>query len=478
MLRNPNLKQVVASAILCCLSCISLAAEAPAAAAPAPAPAAAPAPAFPDLLARVRAERTAIQAISKEREARFRSAMEDQRKLNADAQQRRNAAEARTNRLDAAFAANEIRIDELNALLTVNQGNLGELFGVTRQIAADALGQLSSSLNNVQLANGLEAGAENRLDFMRRMSAASELPNILDLERIWLELMTEMKMDSEVSRFTTPVLQNDGITSTPTEVVRIGSFMAYGNNEYLIYLASDESLAQMTRQPAEAELMQSVRDVLGNTSGSGYMPAIVDPARGALLSMYVERPDFIERIEEGEKVNYVIVGVGFMGVFAALFQYVYLIVAKVNVAAQVKKMSAPSNGNALGRLLLAVQGTEKESPEVVELRISEAVLREIPKLERFQSFLRLAVSAGPLLGLIGTVIGMIITFESITASGSSDPKLMAQGIGAAMIATVLGLGIAIPLLFLNAGLVSLSKSVIHVLEEESTSLLAKRLQQH
>jgi len=125
-----------------------------------------------------------------------------------------------------------------------------------------------------------------------------------------------------------------------------------------------------------------------------------------------------------------------------------------------------------------VQGTEKESPQVVELRISEAVLREIPKLERFQSFLRLAVSAGPLLGLIGTVIGMIITFESITASGSSDPKLMAQGIGAAMIATVLGLGIAIPLLFLNAGLVSLSKSVIHVLEEESTSLLAKRLQQH
>ena len=303
MLRNLNLKQVVASAILCCLSCISLAAEAPAAAAPAPAPAAAPAPAFPDLLARVRAERTAIQAISKEREARFRSAMEDQRKLNADAQQRRNAAEARTNRLDAAFAANEIRIDELNALLTVNQGNLGELFGVTRQIAADALGQLSSSLNNVQLANGLEAGAENRLDFMRRMSAASELPNILDLERMWLELMTEMKMDSEVSRFTTPVLQNDGITSTPTEVVRIGSFMAYGNNEYLIYLASDESLAQMTRQPAEAELMQSVRDVLGNTSGSGYMPAIVDPARGALLSMYVERPDLIERIEEGEKVN-------------------------------------------------------------------------------------------------------------------------------------------------------------------------------
>jgi len=477
MLRNFNLKQVVATAVLYCLSGIGLAADAPAAAAPAPAPAAAPAPAFPDLMARVRAERTAIQDLNKEREARFRSAMEDQRKLNADAQQKRNAAEARTNRLDGEFAANEKRIAELNALLLVNQGNLGELFGVTRQIAGDALGQLNSSLNNVQLAGGLKEGEETRLDFMRRLSAAAELPNIIDLERMWIELMSEMKMDSEVARFSAPVLQNDGITSAETEVVRVGSFMAYANNEYLVYLPSEVSLSQLTRQPAEAELMQSVRDVMANTAGSGYVPAIVDPARGALLSMYVERPDFIERIERGESVNYVIVGVGFIGLFAALFQYVYLFVVKAGVSAQLKKLSSPGKGNALGRLLLAVQGTEKDSPEVVELRISEAVLREIPKLERFQSFLRLAVSAGPLLGLIGTVIGMIITFESITASGSSDPKLMAQGIGAAMIATVLGLGIAIPLLFLCAGLVSLSKSVIHVLEEESTSLLAQRLQQ-
>ncbi|MGV3592214.1 MAG: MotA/TolQ/ExbB proton channel family protein, partial [Gammaproteobacteria bacterium] len=133
--------------------------------------------------------------------------------------------------------------------------------------------------------------------------------------------------------------------------------------------------------------------------------------------------------------------------------------------------------NPLGRLLLSANETVGDRPEIVELRISGAVLRENPKLERFQAFLRLAVAAGPLLGLIGTVIGMIITFESITASGSSDPKLMAEGIGQAMIATVLGLGIAIPLLFLNAGLVSLSRSVVNVLEEQSTRLLAVRLEQ-
>ena len=120
---------------------------------------------------------------------------------------------------------------------------------------------------------------------------------------------------------------------------------------------------------------------------------------------------------------------------------------------------------------------EKEKDaEVVELRISEAVLKEVPRLERFQSFLRLAVAAGPLLGLIGTVVGMIITFQSITESGSSDPKLMANGISQAMIATLLGLGIAVPLLFANAWLQSISKSIVQILDEQSTGLLAERLE--
>jgi biopolymer transport protein ExbB len=86
------------------------------------------------------------------------------------------------------------------------------------------------------------------------------------------------------------------------------------------------------------------------------------------------------------------------------------------------------------------------------------------------------VAAGPLLGLVGTVVGMIITFQSITESGQSDPRLMAHGIGTAMIATVLGLGIAIPLLFVNAGLASMSRSVVQILDEQSTGLLAEMLE--
>jgi biopolymer transport protein ExbB len=208
----------------------------------------------------------------------------------------------------------------------------------------------------------------------------------------------------------------------------------------------------------------------------GYVRSVVDPSRGVLLALYVQRPDFFERIEKGEAVGYVIIAVGVVGALCALYQFVYLIRVRLAVGRQLRRLDRPTTDNPLGRVLASFAGDPariEEEAEVAELRISEAVLRELPALERFQGFLRLAVAAGPLLGLIGTVIGMIITFQSITESGSSDPKLMAHGIGQAMIATVLGLGIAIPLLFANAALGSLSDGVTQVLDEQSTGILAE-----
>jgi biopolymer transport protein ExbB len=197
------------------------------------------------------------------------------------------------------------------------------------------------------------------------------------------------------------------------------------------------------------------------------------------MSLYVQRPGLWERIQHGEAVGYVIIVIGALGVLCALYQFAYLVLVRRAVTRQLGQLGTPTPDNPLGRVLASYRGDGaqiEEEAEVAELRISEAVLREVPRLERFQSFLRLAVAAGPLLGLVGTVIGMIITFQSITESGSSDPKLMANGIGQAMIATVLGLGVAIPLLFANAGLASLSKSIVQILDEQSTGLLAEHIE--
>lgn len=432
-----------------------------------------------ELMAKIREFSNSVAETSREREVVFRQEFERQQKQTNDTVAQRNAAEQRSNDLNTQIADNKTLTAELQERLDVAEGNLGELFGVTRQVAGDTAGELSESLVNTQLVNSAED--EDRLEFMQRIAAATALPSIADLERMWIEIMEEMEAQTQTVRYNAPVLQQDGTTTVDTEVVRIGSFGAIGNGEYIAYLTSEGMLAQLARQPSEAEFMSEARALQNSTQTTGYLPAIVDPARGALLGLYVVRPSAWERVEEGEVIVYVILAVGVIGVLVAAFQYIYLFIAKIAVSSQLKHLSTPKKNNALGRMLLAVKGDStrdfhSERPEVVELRISEAVLREIPKLERFQSFLRLAVAAGPLLGLIGTVIGMILTFESITASGSSDPKLMAQGIGQAMIATVMGLGVAIPLLFLNAGLVSLSRSVVHVLEEESTHLMAVRLE--
>ena len=232
---------------------------------------------------------------------------------------------------------------------------------------------------------------------------------------------------------------------------------------------------------AGAGTVEGAREVARElqAAGGGYVPAIVDPARGALMSLYVERPGVIERIQKGELVGYVIISVGIIGAVLWVFQLIYLVMTRFAMAWQLRNPDRPAGTNPLGRVLMVFRDTLKrgqDTPEVIELKISEAVLREVPKLERFQSFLRLAVAAGPLLGLIGTVVGMIITFQAITESGSGDPKLMAAGISQAMIATVLGLGIAVPLLFVNAALKARSRAIVQILDEQSTGLLAERLE--
>jgi biopolymer transport protein ExbB len=410
---------------------------------------------------------------SQEREQRFRAALQKQEREAQEALQRRNAAEARSNALDRQWNNNEQRIAELQMLLSQHQGNLGELFGVTRQVAGDSATVLQQSMLSSQY--GEPSEGEERAEFMRRLAGSKALPSITELERLWYELMREMTDAGKVVKFRAAVLKHDE-TKEEMDVVRVGPFTASTNGEYLAYLPSQKLLAELNGElPGQ---YRSVGAALQKAPAGSYTSAVVDPASGALLGLYVERPNVIQRIQQGEVVVYVIVVVGIIGVLVALFQAVYLILTRLAVRAQLKNLDNPRNNNPLGRVLLSFRGDGKkrvENYELAELRISEAVLREVPRLERFQSFLRLAVAAGPLLGLIGTVIGMIITFRAIVASGTSDPKLMAAGIGQAMIATVMGLGIAIPLLFINAGLTTLSRGVTQTLDEQSQALLAESI---
>jgi biopolymer transport protein ExbB len=319
------------------------------------------------------------------------------------------------------------------------------------------------------------AGEPARDQWLRQFAAARTTPTSTELERLWLEIQREMTASGQVAKFRTRVVQPGG-EAVESDVIRIGPFTATANGQFLSYLPNLRTLNVLPRQ-LPGNFMEIAARFEAATSG--YAEGVVDANRGVLLGMYVERPTIMERIELGEAVGYVIIVVGILGLLAFIYQLISLITVRLSVNRQLKELDRPTANNPLGRVLLAFKGdraTIEQDADIAELRITEAVLREVPKLERFQAFLRLGVAAGPLLGLIGTVVGMIITFQSIVESGSSDPRLMATGIGQAMIATVLGLGIAIPLLFANALLTSLSKSVVQILDEQSAGMLAESIE--
>ncbi|RPI58601.1 MAG: hypothetical protein EHM50_10395, partial [Lysobacterales bacterium] len=328
--------------------------------------------------------------LAQEREQRFRAELQRAERAAQEATQRRNAAEARSNALDRQWNENEQRIAETQSLLTERQGNLGELFGVTRQVAGDAATVLSQSLVSVQY--GVPAEGEERAEFLRRLAGATALPSIFELERLWYEILREMTDSAKVVKFRTAVAQLDD-EGTPEDesqareerdVVRVGPFTASSEGEYLGYLPSRTSLTELQGQ-MPANFQELGRTLQSAPPNAGYQRALVDPAGGDLLSLYVDRPDWVRRIEEGEVVGYVIIFVGALGVLLAVFQSIYLVVTRIAVNAQLRNLNSPSTSNPLGRVLLAFRGdgTRIASPELAELRISEAVLREVPRLERF-----------------------------------------------------------------------------------------------
>jgi biopolymer transport protein ExbB len=424
-----------------------------------------------------------VENVSAEEERKFQAAVteyngqsaQQQQQLLQSAQQQRDALSRTSQQLADQYSANELRINELNGQLREKATMLGltEVFGLARQVANDVATTLQQSLISTQFPP--TSGEPTRDEWLRAFSASRTTPSAAELERLWIEVQREMTGSGQVARYQATVVQPGGAT-VDSEVVRIGAFNATSDGQFLQYLPTLRTLNVLPRQlpPEFMEIAERFENAM-----SGYAQAVVDANRGVLLGLYVERPTLMERIELGEWIGYVIIVVGLLGTLAFLFQLVSLVVVRLSVNKQLRDLDHPSSGNPLGRVLLAFKGDKnriEEDADVAELRITEAVLREVPKLERFQAFLRLAVAAGPLLGLIGTVVGMIITFQSITESGSSDPRLMATGIGQAMIATVLGLGIAIPLLFAGALLNSLSRGVVQILDEQSAGMLAESIE--
>ena len=402
--------------------------------------------------------------LNADREARFLRNKNEQAALLAKAEADAASATARANAAKARFATGQVEIAELKKRLTERVGDTGQMYAAISQSAGEFRGQLAGSLVTAQF--------PDRIAFLDRIAQGGEIPGVSDLEKLWFLYAQEAAESGRVARFTTEVRDVLG-EKEKGEVLRIGVFSALNADGPLVFQPETASLALLPRQPAGAAgLSRAFFE-----ASEGLHEVLIDPSRGDLLKLIAERPTLMERIHQGGEVGYVIIALGVLGAGLAIWQFAFLLGVGRKVRSQLANVAQPRDDNPLGRVLSCLKGdADTQDPEVLETRLSEAVLRETPKLERFQSALRMIVAAGPLLGLLGTVVGMIITFQVITEVGAGDPKLMAGGISQAMIATALGLGIAIPLLFVNAFLMARSRWITQVLDEQAAGLLAQRLE--
>ena len=401
--------------------------------------------------------------IRKQREQRFLSANKEQKNLLQELRTQVAAQRDRGQQLRQQHADNEQALQTLQAELNARSGNLGELFGTVRHTAGDLQALLRDSLVSAQF--------PGRAEWLDILAKTRQLPSITELERFWLLLQQEINQSGQISRFTAPVTDTGGVTES-REVIRIGVFTAIADGQYLNYQPDNKRFIVLSRQPGRQ--LQQLATAFATQNG-GYAPMMIDPTRGGLLSMLTKTPTLLERVHQGGVIGYIILVIGLFGLLLVLLRLTGLWRVASRMKRQLADPGDATDDNPLGRVLLAAGDTGERDIDAIELLLDEAILRETPALQRGLGLLKLLASIAPLLGLLGTVTGMILTFQSITLFGSGDPKLMAGGISQALVTTVLGLIVAIPLLFSHTLLASRSRTLIQILDEQSAGLVARQV---
>ncbi|MCB1662423.1 MAG: MotA/TolQ/ExbB proton channel family protein [Pseudomonadales bacterium] len=407
------------------------------------------------------------------REAKFAREKQEQANLLAQAKKIRAQEEARSAKLEADYAANEIKLENKKQQLTERLGVLKELFGTVQGVAGDLSSTLNSSLVSAQY-----PGRTEFLDaLIKKMGSNTQLATIEELERVWYLLQQEMTETGRVARYTTTVVSPQG-DRQEKEVIRVGAYNIVSDGNYLQYDKDTETLLVLARQPAGRYTSNAEKLQNATTGFTQFGVDPTGPSGGSYLAALIDSPDLIERIHQGREVGYIIIVIGIIALLISFWRLLALSAVGAKVNSQLKNISQPNTNNPLGRVLAVNQQNAGADTETLELKLHEAVLKETPALEKWIGFIKITSMVAPLLGLLGTVTGMILTFQALTIFGTGDPKAMAGGISSALVTTVLGLCVAIPTVFLHALVSGRSKKIIHIMEEQSAGIIAEQSEQN
>ena len=412
------------------------------------------------LLQQVKVDRANEGKTNAKREQEFQAERGDKAELLKREKNALAAEKQRGKDLNQAFLDNERKIAQLEEDLKTAQGDLGEMFGVVKGEAGDFAGKLAAS--------NISAQYPGRDTFIAELGARKSLPKIEELEQFWEAQLFEMVQSGKIVKFQGDVTAIDGNVET-TSIHRVGPFNLTADGKYVVYKPELGLIQQLSQQP-EGYQVSAVGTWEDTTSGVA--PFYIDPARGVLLNIFTNKASLEDRLEAGGTIGYIILALLALGALIAIERLVTLTIIGGKVNSQRKNIEKPGN-NALGRILKVYQSNKDVDVETLELKLDEAILKETPALEARISIIKVIAAIAPMMGLLGTVTGMIATFQSIQLFGTGDPKLMAGGISMALITTVQGLIAALPLMLLHAIVVARSKSIVQVLEEQSAGIIAE-----
>lgn len=392
-------------------------------------------------------------------QAREQQAQQDLASVSTElhsARARLAEAQRLSKELASQFASNEKQLVELNTRWEQASGDMNEIFAVTRQGASDAVKLLSDS--------SVQGQYPDRLTALKAMAQDKQVPDRAALALLPATLLQEIRESGRVVQFDGKVLNAQGAASEQA-LTRVGSFALFGSEGFL--QPSGEGLIPVLGLPGG--LLSELTAYQGKEGEA--LP--LDPSHGVLLEMQAQAPTFWQQVQQGGQVGAIIVLLAVIGLGIAAVR-LWTLSRELTLVRRQLKSGEYHADNALGRVLTVADKHPELSMETLELRLDEAILQETPRMERGIGMVKVIAAIAPMLGLLGTVTGMIGTFQAITQFGTGDPKIMAGGISMALITTVQGLVAAIPLILAHSLLQSRFTELSNVLEQQVAGILAER----
>ena len=413
-----------------------------------------------ELIESVRSEHALERERLLEREARFRQQRNQQQQLLDQVRNERQRAEQLADELRERYEEGENLLADLETELDEKTGDLDEFFAVVGQIAIDTLGMVEGSLVSGQF--------PNRHEPLESLSNNAGIPSIGELRELWYALLDEMSQNGRIVRFEQDIIAENG-EATSAEVTRIGAFSAIAGERYMRYLPETQKFLALAQQPEQVR-----RSDLANFQNNEerFMPISVDPSRGAILGMILQSPNINQRVAQGGLIGYIILLLGAVGLALGIYRLLALLWLQRGIQKASSSETKAGDQNLIAKLRQVAQQSDGDR-EALATRLDEFISNSSNRLHWGLATLAIFAAVSPLLGLLGTVTGMIETFQIITLFGAGDPRLMSGGISQALVTTQLGLAVAIPLLLLHSFLHSRANRMVALLDEESANIYAQ-----